>query len=362
MAVATVVAVVGVCVNVVGRSELVERSLVDRFLADQAALDKTSITASGLQQMEDENIALGDGLSAGMQQHAAAAKGVLAGVDDDTTRALRAADGAIKGAGLQSGSDALLGDLSGTQLRSEMSDGGMPTAANNAHVGESLQEELEASRKELANVVAGGNGGRYEDADMGLSESALNSVAEGMKDGLDAASIDPDTGLSSGQLALAPSAFSQRLAHRELRRVAAGTMSVGGSLTGLVDADDAFSGMTGSGGSGVGDDTDMVATAEPSGVHRAELRLKRQLAERKKMLARLHGKGAAGRDQTKQQHTRQASSVSRHKHARRGGTRVALRGSHGQAKGTEERTEALLKKQIQQRKRQLKILAGAHVH
>ena len=218
-------------------TELVDPSLVDRFLADQAALDKTSSTAQGLQQIEDENLAEGDGLSAGMQQHATAGLGALTGVDDNTARALRAADGAIQDAGLQSGSGSLLGDLTGTQLESEMSDGGMPTADNNAHLGESLKQELDASRKELADVAAGSSGAQYADKDMGLSESALNSVAEGMEAGLDAASVDPTTGLKTGQLALSPSSFAKTLAGREMRHVAGGTMDEGGTLTGLVGAD-----------------------------------------------------------------------------------------------------------------------------
>lgn len=151
-------ALVAVCVHSPAqprRVDLVDRSLVDRFLADQAALDRTATTTQGLQQMEDENLAEGDDLSAGMQQHATAGLGALTGVDGETARALRAADGAIRDVGLKSGSGSLLGHLSGTQLQSEMSDGGMPTARNNAHVGESLKEEMEASRQELADVAAG---------------------------------------------------------------------------------------------------------------------------------------------------------------------------------------------------------------
>lgn len=149
-------ALVAVCMHAQARRvELVERSLVDRFLADQAALDRTETSAQGLKQMEDQNLAEGDDLSAGMQQHATAGLGALMGVDGDTARALRAADGAIQNVGLKGGRGSLLGDLTGTQLQSEMSDGGMPTVSNNAHVGESLKEEMEASRKELADVAAG---------------------------------------------------------------------------------------------------------------------------------------------------------------------------------------------------------------
>jgi hypothetical protein len=273
------------------RVDLVDRSLVDRFLADQAALDNKGTaltTAQGLKQLEDENLAEGDDLSAGMQQHATAGLGALTGVDDNTARALRAADGAIEDAGLKGGRGSLLGDLTGTQLQSEMSDGGMPTASNNAHLGESLKEELEASRKELADVAAGGNGGKYS-GDLGLSESALNSVAEGMEDGLDADSVDPTTGLATGQLALVPSKFSQEIAKRELRHVAGGEMAEGGTLTGLVSADAAFSGVSGGGA--------QVGGASTTSLHsdvqqRTVEELEHELKERQAMMARL----SAGRN------------------------------------------------------------------
>lgn len=277
-------------------TELVDPSLVDRFLADQAALDKTSSTAQGLQQIEDENLAEGDGLSAGMQQHATAGLGALTGVDDNTARALRAADGAIQDAGLQSGSGSLLGDLTGTQLESEMSDGGMPTADNNAHLGESLKQELDASRKELAAVAAGSSGAQYADKDMGLSESALNSVAEGMEAGLDAASVDPTTGLKTGQLELSPSSFAKTLAGREMRHVAGGTMDEGGTLTGLVGADASLSLDDGDDVEGDSSSSPEAEAAKPltAKLHldveaRTEELLRKQLKAREAAAARLVG-------------------------------------------------------------------------
>lgn len=350
------------------RTELVDPSLVDRFLADQAALDKTSSTAQGLQQIEDENLAEGDGLSAGMQQHSTAGLGALTGVDDNTARALRAADGAIDNAGLKSGSGSLLGDLTGTQLQAEMSDGGMPTARNNAHVGESLKQELDASRKELAAVSAGGNGAKFADKDMGLSESALNSVAEGMEDGLDASRVDPTTGLASGQLALAPSTFSQTLAQREMRHVAGGKMQVGGTLTGLVSADEAFSGAASPSeldADGVDDGSIPASRAEQDGgvQQRALARLQHELKNRQALVARL-GLGRRGSRAppsnaaawrhgapTAAAHAAHASSV---KHT----TRKVVQGS----KGSQTRTVSMLKKELQERQRQLKIMASAKTH
>lgn len=277
-------------------TELVDPSLVDRFLADQAALDKTSSTAQGLREIEDENLAEGDGLSAGMQQHATAGLGALTGVDDNTARALRAADGAIQDAGLQSGSGSLLGDLTGTQLESEMSDGGMPTADNNAHLGESLKQELDASRKELAAVAAGSSGAQYADKDMGLSESALNSVTEGMEAGLDAASVDPTTGLKTGQLELSPSSFAKTLAGREMRHVAGGTMDEGGTLTGLVGADASLSLDDGDDVEGDSSSSPEAEAAKPltAKLHldveaRTEELLRKQLKAREAAAARLVG-------------------------------------------------------------------------
>jgi len=349
------------------RVDLVDRSLVDRFLADQAALDKTSnaVTAQGLKQMEDENLAEGDDLSAGMQQHATAGLGALTGVDDNTARALRAADGAIEDAGLKGGRGSLLGDLTGTQLQSEMSGGGMPTASNNAHLGESLKEELKASRKELADVAAGGNGGKYS-GDLGLSESALNSVAEGMEDGLDADSVDPTTGLATGQLALVPSMFSQTIAKREMRHVASGQMAEGGTLTGLVSADAAFSGV--SGGSAQ-DDVPSTTSLHSDVQHRTVQELEHELKERQAMMARLsagrnkaerarpvhHAAGARGRTARARHVAHKAAAASRvHLKVKIPPVKLA---AHAKALSTQKRTVSLLKKQLEQRERQLTSLA-----
>jgi len=344
------------------RTELVDPSLVDRFLADQAALDKTTSTAQGLQQIEDENLAEGDGLSAGMQQHATAGLGALTGVDDNTARALRAADGAIEDAGLKSGSGSLLGDLTGTQLQAEMSDGGMPTARNNAHVGMSLKQELDATRKELAAVAAGGNGEKFADRDMGLSESALNSVAEGMEDGLDASSVDPTTGLATGQLALAPSTFSQTLAKREMRHVAGGRMAVGGTLTGLVSADDAFTGETGDTDSVVDDGSIPAAGAVKTSGQNRIARLKHELHERQAMVARL---GLGG----KQARALPNAGAWRHGPLEVAGKVHAAHAAHAALKkhrvqggSSSTRTVAMLKKEVLERQRQLQIMVAAKTH
>jgi hypothetical protein len=347
------------------RVELVDHSLMSRFLADQSALDRFPSTAQGLQQIEDENLAEGDGLSAGMQQHASAGLGALTGIDDATARALRAADGAIQNAGLKSGSGSLLGDLTGTQLASEMSDGGMPTARNNAHVGSSLKQELEASRKELADVVAGGDGAKFVNEDMGLSESALNSVADGMENGLDASQVDPTTGLATGQLALAPSKFAASLAKREMRHVAGGTMFEGGSLTGLVGADKAFFGADGKDGG-----TEEGSSAPPSAVHlksdvqqRALIQLKAQLKQEEAMAARLpkpsphaaaHKRAAAAMGK------RAAKAHAAHRAMKKMASPSVKTGG-GEA-ATEKRTVSLLKQQLKERQRQLRIMASAKAH
>jgi len=376
LAVAAVLTVVAFSVPA-RRVELVDHSLVERFLADQRALDRTPSTRQGLQQMEDENLAEGDGLSAGMQQHASAGLGALSGVDDATAQALRAADGAIQDAGLKGGSGSLLGDLTGEQLASEMSDGGMPTAKNNAHVGSSLKEELDASRKELADVVAGGDGSKFVSRDMGLSESALNSVAEGMEDGLDASQVDPTTGLATGQLALAPSSFAASLAKREMRHVAGGTMAEGASLTGLVGADKAFFGAD---GTDIGADGTDIGAAQapilpPSAVHlktdvqqRTLAQLKSQLRQQEAMAARLakpspraaasaHTPPAAGAKRAVKAHAaHRAMKKSAQGHV------LARAGRMGGGAAAQKRTVSLLKQQLKERQRQLQALAAAKAH
>jgi len=348
------------------RVELVDHSLMSRFLAAQVALDRFPSTAQGLQQIEDENLAEGDGLSAGMQQHASAGLGALTGIDDATARALRAADGAIQNAGLKSGSGSLLGDLSGTQLASEMSDGGMPTVRNNAHVGSSLKQELEASRKELADVVAGGDDAKFVNEDMGLSESALNSVAEGMEFGLDASQVDPTTGLATGQLALAPSKFAASLAKREMRHVAGGTMFEGGSLTGLVGADKAFFGANGKDGG-----AEEPSNAPPSAVHlksdvqqRALIQLKAQLKQEEAMAARLPKPflHAAAHKRTAAAVGKRAANAHAAHRAMKKMASPWVKKTGGGETATEKRTVSLLKQQLKERRHQLLIMASANTH
>lgn len=194
-------------------------SAIDRFRRDQRALDHLGSTRQGISAMESANEAEGDDLATAMQERDMSSEDAL------TRSAVRASSGAIRGAGLQSGQQGLLGDLSGNELEKSMSLGGDPNRGTNAALGVSLKQELAASRKELADVVAGGNAGKFDSRDMGISESALNSVTEGMVDGLSTQRYSPLTGLTSGALALAPSAFSTRLAQRELRRVASGQLS-----------------------------------------------------------------------------------------------------------------------------------------
>ena len=335
-------------------------SVIARFLADQAALDKTldsDVTQQGLQEMEDTNLAQGDGLLAGMQEHHAAGRGALVGggVDDSTAQALRAADGAIHAAGLyKNGRGELLGELTGSQLSSEMSDGGMPTAKDNAQVGESLKQELAASRRELADVAAGGTGSAYTASDMGLSESALNSVAEGMQDGLSAASVNPDTGLSSGSLALAPSSDAATLAARELRHVADGSMAASGTLTGLVGADDALSEALPETG------PRPRAHLDDAVARRTQARLQQELKTRLAMVARLRAlqgrrQGGALRPRRRQESSPPSPMAATAERA----TRADERSGSGALAGVQKRAASLLEAQVRARQRQLKLLEAA---
>jgi hypothetical protein len=194
-------------------------SAIDRFRRDQRALDHLGSTRQGISAMESANEAEGDDLATTMQERDMSSEDAL------TRSAVKASSGAIRGAGLLSGRQGLLGDLSGDELETGMSLGGDPSRGTNAALGVSLKQELAASRKELADVVAGGSAAHFDNKDMGISESALNSVTEGMVDGLSTQRYSPLTGLTSGALKLAPSAFSTRLAQRELRRVASGATS-----------------------------------------------------------------------------------------------------------------------------------------
>ena len=65
------------------RVELVDHSLMSRFLADQRALDRFPSTAQGLQQIEDENLAEGDGLVDGMVTAADATEAELVPAEFD---------------------------------------------------------------------------------------------------------------------------------------------------------------------------------------------------------------------------------------------------------------------------------------
>jgi hypothetical protein len=197
-------------------------------------------------------------------------------------------------------------------------------------------------------IRAGGNGGKYS-GDLGLSESALNSVAEGMEDGLDADSVDPTTGLASGQLALVPSKFSQQIAKREMRHVASGAMAEGGTLTGLVGADAAFSDAFAGAGSAAG----VPTTSLHAGVQKRTVQeLEHELKERQAMMARL----GAGAKKASPRATKPRPKVARAKHgarkaaaANRVHLKVALPAklpAHTSALSTQKRTVALLKKQL----------------
>jgi len=204
-------------------------SAIDRFRRDQRALRDMGSTRAGLSAIESANKAEGDDLATAMQEQDMSDEDAL------TRNAVRASSGAIRGAGLRSGGGAgLFGYLTGSEVAKGMSLGGTPDKDTDAALGVSLKQELEASRKELADVAAGGDGRKYLNEDMGISESALNSVTQGMLDGLHTRRYSPLTGLSTGALELAPSAESTRLAQRELRRVAGGELPAQASLTGLV--------------------------------------------------------------------------------------------------------------------------------
>ena len=215
-------------------------------------------------------------------------------------------------------------------------------------------------------ICAGGNGGKYS-GDLGLSESALNSVSEGMEDGLDADSVDATTGLASGQLALVPSKFSQQIAKREMRHVASGAMAEGGTLTGLVGADAAFSGSAdafAAAGSAAG----VTTTSLHAGVQKRTVQeLEHELKERQAMMARL----GAGAKKSSPRATKPRHSVARAKHGARkaaAASRVHLKVAlpakflaHTSALSTQKRTVSLLKKQLEERQRQL-AAARAKAH
>ena len=167
-------------------------SAIDRFRRDQRALDHLGSTRQGLNAMESANEAEGDDLATAMQERDMSSEDAL------TRSAVRASSGAISGAGMSSGRKGLLGQLTGDELAKGMSLGGDPSKGTNAALGVSLKQELAATRKELADVVAGGSAAHFDNKDMGISESALNSVTQGMVDGLSTQRYSPLTGLTSG--------------------------------------------------------------------------------------------------------------------------------------------------------------------
>ncbi|EKX52791.1 hypothetical protein GUITHDRAFT_150438 [Guillardia theta CCMP2712] len=240
---ALLVAMAGVCLLVLVVTQvppallhhsMVSVGMIDKFLKAQQQLDAAPSMSERLKELIASNKAAGDRLAAAMEARGGAGEAGAGGLalNADVANAMKAADAAIREAGLPS-RKRLLGRTRSKQLESIMSEGELPSSSNVI----SLRRSVRSSERELADVLAGQVGGRQSRTNMGLDKLALDSVSEGMALGLSAQARNPVTGEDTGSLLLPPSRDADQLAARELRKVADGKMRGGGSVLSLVDAD-----------------------------------------------------------------------------------------------------------------------------
>eukprot|EP00960_Hanusia_phi_P057186 763486-Hanusia_phi.AAC.2 len=235
---ALMVAMAGVCLLALVVAEappgLLPRSMVsvgmiDKFLKAQQQLDAAPSMSQRLKELMASNKAAGDRLAATMEGRGGAGTPGY-GLNADVASAMKAADAAIREAGL-SRRKSLLGRMRAKQVEMAMAEGEMPSSSKLV----TLQRSAQASQRELADVLAE-EGSASHIRSMGLDKLALDSVSEGMALGLSPRARNPVTGQDSGSLLLPRSRDADRLAARELRKVADGKMRGGGSVLSLVDA------------------------------------------------------------------------------------------------------------------------------
>ena len=193
-----------------------------KFLQEQAALDHGETVGERV----DRNIALGDGLTAQLEQNENVANEASQG-SGSMSMVLKSADATIANAGFDTFSrkGKLFGQMNGNQLRKQMEVYGTDSKFV------SLKRILENSRHDLREALHGeilNNQKR-----VGLGALALDSMTDGLRDGLSVYRKNPITGTASGALAMVDSNFVDSIGKEEERKLASGGLPLQATLVGL---------------------------------------------------------------------------------------------------------------------------------
>jgi hypothetical protein len=193
-----------------------------KFLQEQAALDK----GESVGERVNRNVALGDGLAAQLEQNENVANGASQG-SGSMSMVLKSADATIANAGFDTFSkkSKLFGHMNGNQLRRQMELHGTDSKFV------SLKRILENSRHDLRKALHGEilNSQRRS----GLGALALDSMTDGLRDGLSVYRKNPITGTARGALAMVGSNFVNSIGKEEERKLASGSLPLQATLIGL---------------------------------------------------------------------------------------------------------------------------------
>jgi hypothetical protein len=197
-------------------------SVWKKFLQEQAALDK----GESVGERVDRNIALGDGLTAQLEQNENVANGASQS-SGSMAKVLKSADATIANAGFDTFSrkSKLFGQLNGNQLRKQME---FPGTDSNFI---SLKRILKNSRHDLRKALHGEI--LNSQKSVGLGALALDSMTDGLRDGLSVYRKNPITGTASGALAMVDSSFVNSIGKEEERKLASGSLPLQATLVGL---------------------------------------------------------------------------------------------------------------------------------
>jgi hypothetical protein len=193
-----------------------------KFLQEQAALDK----GESVDERVNRNIALGDRLTAQLEQNENVADGAIQG-SGSMSMVLKSADATIANSGFDTYSRKgnLLGQLNGNQLWRQMEVHGTDSKFI------SLKRILENSRHDLRKALHGEIPNSHKR--VGLGVLALDSMTDGLRDGLSVYRKNPITGTARGALAMVDSNFVDGIGKEEERKLASGSLPLQGTLVGL---------------------------------------------------------------------------------------------------------------------------------